>query len=127
MKNESQRQKRVAEQVKQIVAKGFYTSNLAGTELATRVTITNAIVSKDLKIAYVFYTLLGGYSSEEEVKEVTGILNAQAPEINTYIAKNMATKYTPKVRFEYDKTFEEANRVERLLDEVSPKRGSGNG
>lgn len=127
MKNESQRQKRVSEQVKQIVARGFYTSNLAGTDLATRVTISHVNISKDLKHAHVFFTLLGGYVSEEEVTEIADILNANAPEINTYLAKSMATKYTPKVTFFYDQTFEEANRVERLLDEVAPERGSGTG
>lgn len=131
MKNESQRQKRVAEQVKQIVARGFYTSNLAGTDLATRITITKVNISKDLKHGQVFYTLLGGYIAEEDIVQTTDILNTNTPDINTFVAKNMATKYTPKLRFFYDHAFEEANRVERLLDEVVPEpnseRGSGTG
>lgn len=127
MKNESQRQKRVAEQVKQIVARGFYTSNLAGTDLATKVTISNVNIAKDLKYGQVFFTLLGGPASELEIDEITNILNALAPEINTYIAKNMATKYTPKVQFFYDKTFEEARRVEQILGAVMPDQGPEKG
>ena len=127
MKTETQRQKRVAEQVKQIIAKGFYTSNLAGTDLATRVTITNVNISKDLKYGQVFFTLLGGYISQEDIDQVTDILNAHAPEINTFIAKSMATKYTPKVQFCYDEQFEEAQRVEELLDEVVPEKSQGTG
>ena len=127
MKTETQRQKRVAEQVKQIIAKGFYTSNLAGTDLATRVTITNVNISKDLKYGQVFFTLLGGYISQEDIDQVTDILNAHAPEINTFIAKSMATKYTPKVQFHYDQGFEEAQRVEELLDEVVPEKSQGTG
>ena len=126
MKTQTQRQKRVAEQVKQIIAKGFYTSNLAGTDLATRVTITNVNVSKDLKYAQVFFTLLGGAVGQDETAKVTDILNAHAPEINTFIAKSMATKYTPKVQFHYDTHFEEAQRVEALLDEVSSEKSPHN-
>lgn len=127
MKKESQRQKRVSEQVKQIIAEGLYTTSLSGTELAGQVTITNVNISKDLKHAHVFYTILGGYTTEDAIGEITEILNSHSREINTHIAKNMATKYTPKVQFFYDHTFEEASRVEQLLNEVSTERGSGTG
>lgn len=122
-KKESQRQKRVAEQVKQIIARGFYTTIFPGSDIPSRVTISNVNISKDLKHAHVFFTLLGGYTSEEDINQTTEILNSYQREVNTHVARNMATKYTPKVQFFYDHTFEEANRVERLLSEVSPTNG----
>lgn len=113
MKTESQRQKRVATQVKELVAEAFYTTNL-GSVCPVRVTLSEVKVSKDLKLAYIYFMALEGTSTKEQ-QELAALLNTCAKEVNTYIAKRLTTKYTPKVRFIYDEAYEAANKIDTLL------------
>ena len=115
MKTESQRQKRVATQVKEIVAEAFYTTNL-GSVCPVRVTVSDVRVSKDLKLAYIYFMVFEGAEPEMQ-RELEKILNMQAKEVNTYIAKQLTTKYTPKVRFMYDAAYEAANKIDVLIQQ----------
>ncbi len=125
MKSTSQRQKRVSELVRQLIAESFYDKDFSVVGITEKVTISAVTVSKDLKLAHVFYTLLNDGKSAADIKKLTKQLNEQAYTFNTYLARSMQTKYTPKVRFFYDETLEESSRVDRILSNISLKDVDG--
>lgn len=121
-KETSQRQRRIAEQVRQLVAEAFYQHDFSDVLAGEQLTISSSEVSRDMKLAKVFYTMMSGDKrTPAEIKTFTKALNEYAHVFNHYLAQNMHTKYTPKVRFFYDETFEEASRVDSLLSRLSQK------
>lgn len=121
-KETSQRQRRISEQVRQLVAEAFYQHDFSAVVGAEKVTISSTEVSRDMKLAKVFYTLMSGQqTTPAEIKTFTKALNAHAHVFNHHIAQNMQTKYTPKIRFFYDESYEEASRVDRLLSRLGQK------
>jgi ribosome-binding factor A len=82
-------------------------------------TITDVVVSPDLRDAAVYYSVLG---SEEEKKRTALVLARAVGFINSDIGKHMHIKFTPKVRFKYDATPAKASRVYELLDKLEEER-----
>jgi ribosome-binding factor A len=81
---------------------------------ATAVTIPEVRMSTDLKLATVYVMPLGG----SKVDEVVTALNTHKKYIRSVIAKAINLKFAPDVRFKHDATFDEATRIDRLLDSV---------
>ncbi|HEX9880057.1 MAG TPA: 30S ribosome-binding factor RbfA [Candidatus Binatia bacterium] len=79
------------------------------------VTLTGAQVSKDLKHARVYYSILGKDHSEEEVREglksATGFIRGR-------MARELKLRYAPALEFVYDETLATAVRIEELLRQV---------
>jgi len=79
------------------------------------ITIPEVRLSPDLKIATVYVMPLGGV----DMKPVIEALNRNRKYIRAEVAHTLDLRYAPDLRFREDETFEEATRIERLLD--SPK------
>ncbi|GBD45174.1 Ribosome-binding factor A [bacterium HR40] len=75
------------------------------------VTISEVRVSRDLRDATVFAAELGRPLSPTTL----AALAAAAPRLAGRLAREMHLKYAPRLRFVADRSFEEADRVERLL------------
>ncbi|MCB1682824.1 MAG: 30S ribosome-binding factor RbfA [Alphaproteobacteria bacterium] len=110
----SQRQLRVGEQIRHILSetlqRGHFHSEILIQE-AGRVTITEVRPSPDLKHARAYVMTLGG-------KQVEAILNALNDEAHTFqkeIGRKSNLKFTPKIRFVTDDSFDQAQRIEELL------------
>ena len=69
----------------------------------------------DLKLATVYVMPLGG----NDVKPVVEALARNKKYLRAAVAAALNLRYAPDLRFKEDKTFEEATRIDRLLD--SPK------
>ena len=72
-------------------------------------------MSPDLKLATVYVMPLGG----KDVAPVVAALDANKRFIRAEIAHVINLKFAPDLRFRQDVSFEEATRIDRLLD--SPK------
>ena len=79
------------------------------------ITIPEVRITADLKIATVYVMPLGG----EGVEEVLAALNRNKRFIRSEIARTVNLKYAPDIRFVFDEMFDEAARIDALLD--SPK------
>ncbi len=79
------------------------------------VTITRVKVSPDLKIASVYYTVLG--DDEQRAKTRTA-LSRSTPFIRNEIKPYIRMRWLPELRFFYDDTQEEADRIEQLLRKI---------
>jgi len=85
------------------------------------VTITKVKVSPDLKIASVYYTVLG---DEEQKEKTRTALRRSAPFIKKELKPHLRMRWLPELRFFYDETLDEADKIERLLKEIKDGNGT---
>jgi ribosome-binding factor A len=108
----SQRQLRVGEQIRHVLAGMLLEGRTHVEALEHRdVTVTEVRVSPDLKQATVFVTPLGG----QDVPGTLADLTAAAPMLRHELARELNLRFTPRLTFQADRSFDEAQRVERIL------------
>lgn len=112
MKEKSQRQIRVEQLVRQEVSSAII-RDLSGF-LPTPVSVVSVDVSKDLRYATVYYSCVDNNADLDEVQD---ILNRAAPSLNKSLGKTIHTKYTPRLRFRYDDSFDYAHGINTLIKE----------
>lgn len=118
-KGPTQRQLRVAEEIRHILADILRRGELRDPLLSgTPITISEVRISPDLKNATAFCMPLGGQNR----KEVLAALNRCRAFVRGQIGGRLNLRYTPDVRFQEDETFEEAERVDRLLQTDKVRR-----
>jgi ribosome-binding factor A len=118
----SQRQLRVGELIRHRIAEMLARSEIHDDTLATHViTVPEVRLSPDLKLATVFVMPLGG----EDVKPVLEALDRHKRFIRGEIAQAINLKFAPDVRFKFDETFDEATRIDRLLDSPKVRQDTG--
>ena len=117
----SQRQQRVAEEIRHVLANIIQRGELKDPQLMDlSVTVSEVRVSPDLKNATAFIAPLGGGSSEA----LATAMNRAAPFIRMRLGKELSLKYLPKVIFEADKSFDYAQKIESIL--AQSKNGNKN-
>lgn len=111
----SQRQLRVGEQMRHLLAEQLLRGDLHDPRLAGRsLTVAEVRVSRDLKSATVFTTELGGELS----REVATALQQASSYLGGWLARQMHLKYAPRLHFVADETFAHAAKIDRLLHEA---------
>jgi ribosome-binding factor A len=76
------------------------------------VTITGAKVTRDLKLARVYFNVLGGGGHRESV--LAGLRSAGGF-IRLRVGKDLKLKFVPAIEFYYDETEDQAQRIDDLL------------
>jgi ribosome-binding factor A len=79
------------------------------------VTVNDVEVAGDLKTARVFIGLLG---TSEQKKTALDLLNTHRPRIQSFIARTVVLKYTPRLSFVIDDSIDRGNRVLRIIEEL---------
>ncbi len=111
-KEPSQRQLRVAQEIKKIIAKFIdrgEVRNLQG--INALVTVTKVTVSPDLKYCTVWFITSNG----DYLQEVLGGLQLAANYFRKQVGTQTSLRYVPEINFRVDKTFEEIDKIEKLL------------
>jgi ribosome-binding factor A len=109
----SQRQLRVGEEIRHVLAEIFMRGDFYAEELSgISVTVTEVDVAPDMRNATAYVSPLGGAMKEVELAE---ILNGYAPEFNQMLAKKLIMKFTPRLTFSADNRFDYADKIEALL------------
>lgn len=112
----SQRMLRIGELIRHRLAELMARGEIHDDVLTAHViTIPEVRMSPDLKLATVYVMPLGG----NDVKPVIAALTRNKKFIRAEVATALNLRYAPDLRFREDETFEEATRIDRLLD--SPK------
>ena len=113
----SQRQLRVGEQLRHILSevlqRGHFT-NEALLNKAHTIIVSEVRPSPDLKHARVYVMSLNG----EAMDELLPALNEQAQVFQKEINKSSNLKFTPRVKFVTDTSFDEAQHIEEILKDV---------
>ncbi len=110
----SQRQLRVGEQLRHIIAETLQRGNFDDPALfdkAGQITIAEVRVSPDMKHATAYTSLITG----QDLQPVLAALNDSAYMFQQDINKKIKMKFTPKVRFVIDDRFDKAGRIEDIL------------
>ncbi len=84
--------------------------------LAHLVTVTEVVVSPDLRLAKVFISVLG---TEEEKKETMAGLNAAKGFLRHELRNRLTLRYVPDLDFRYDSSIEHGAHILALLKEVT--------
>ncbi len=109
----SQRQLRVGELVRHKLSEMLTRGEIHDDALqAFFITIPEVRMSPDLKIATAFVMPLGGGEMDGAVEA----LNRNRKFIRGEVAKAVALKFAPDVRFRADDSFDEAKRIDELLE-----------
>lgn len=82
------------------------------------VTITGVDVSADLGVARIFVRSMAG--GDELVRSLEG-LEAAAPFLRTSLGKVLHVRRVPELRFQEDRSYAGAQRIEEVLAEVLPE------
>ena len=116
----SQSQIRYGEVIRSLISEcllkeDFYDKNIS----MTSVTVSFVKMSKDLRIANIYFMPLGG----ELQNKLLEILNNNKYVFQKYISKaKLQSKFTPKIKFYIDDTFDEAEKISKLLSNTKVSR-----
>ncbi len=110
----SQRQLRVGEQLRHCIVetlqRGHFQNEIL-MEHAASVTVTEVRASPDLKNATVYVMSLGGL----HMNEILPALNDAAPYFQRELGHRVQLRFTPRLRFVRDESFDAAARIDSLL------------
>ena len=109
----SKRQIRFAELIRSIVSECLLVENFHSSNFEiSSVTISYVKMSKDLRIANIYLMPLGGENKELILDKI----NNQKYKFQKFLSKaKLNAKFTPKIKFYLDDSFEEAEKIEKLL------------
>jgi ribosome-binding factor A len=110
----TQRQLRVGEQLRHVIVQTLQRGHFHDEFLlvnASMVTVSEVKVSPDMKYATAYTTRLGG----GDIGEMLDALNGNAAVFQKDIGHEIRMKFTPKVRFVEDNSFENAMKIDSIL------------
>ena len=109
----SQRQLRVGELIKQSLGQIFLREEAKVPTIETKnITVTEVRMSPDLKNARAYVIPLGGKDSDKTVSILTEFSHL----IRKALSKKIDMKFLPRVSFISDKSFDYAEKIERLIE-----------
>jgi len=108
----SQRQLRVGQEIQKVVATAIEQGDVRSSEISDAfITITQVIMSPDLKYATIYLTTLNG----KNLGTVLEQLDADKWLFKKLIAAKLKLRYTPEINFRADDTFDEVERINKLM------------
>jgi ribosome-binding factor A len=108
----SQRQLRVAEEIRHVLSAVFLRGEFRDPELANeKVTVTEVRISPDLKAATAFVARLG----RTDIDALLPALKRAAPFLRTQVAHAMRLRVAPILSFQPDTSLDYAMRIDALL------------
>lgn len=108
----SQRQLRVGQEIQKVIATAIEEGDVRSSEIANAfITITNVIMSPDLKYATVYLTTLNG----KNLGIVLEQLDADKWLFKKLVANKLKLRFTPEINFRADDTFDEVERINKLM------------
>lgn len=115
----TQRQLRVGELVRRTLSDVLNRHEIHDTDLnRMSITVGEVRLSPDLKIATAYVLPLGGEGREAAI----AALSRNKYELRRAIAKGMALKYAPDLRFIADETFDRLDETRRLFSDEAVQR-----
>lgn len=113
----SQRQLRVGELVRKSLSECLIRGEIRDDLLeATVISIPEVRMTPDLSLATAYVMPLGAAGKE---KAIVHALNGHKKYLRGRLGRDVSMKHIPDLRFRYDETFDEASRIDALLN--SPK------
>lgn len=109
--------RRINEELRSVIASILMTE-LRDPRLAVGlVTVTNADISKDLRKALIWVSVMG---TDEQAKDAMAALEHSRGYIRKQLAEKMTLKYVPDLSFKHDTSGLYADKINRLLKSIDP-------
>ena len=122
-KTRSQRQLRVAEEVRHALVSIIQRGELRDPDLAgVSITVSEVRISSDLKNATAFVSRLGGGEDDVLVKA----MERATPFIRQRIGQELTLKFVPTIYFQADHSFDYAARIGEVLKSTTLHAGGEN-
>jgi ribosome-binding factor A len=86
-------------------------------------TITNVKMSRDLRVARIYFAISGGQQSVEEV--VRGFESARGF-VKRSLASKLGLRYMPELKFFYDDSFDYGAHINKILKSIETDNGPDN-
>ena len=107
-----QRQLRVGEELRHLLAELLERGDMRDPDLrGASITVTAVDVSPDLRNAIAFVMPLGG----QDEPRLLAAMRRAAPWFRARVGERAGLRHAPEIRFEIDRTFDEADRIGNLL------------
>lgn len=120
MKGRGGRHVRVAERIREEIS--LILQNRVKDPGAGAITVTDVTVTADLRMARVFYSVLG----DEEVRGAArDALRRSKGFIRRELGQALRIRYSPDLTFLYDGSYDKGVRIERLLRDTGDREGGG--
>jgi ribosome-binding factor A len=124
-KPQSQRQLRVGEEIRHALSDVFMRGECHHPLLSSAsITVSEVRLSPDLRNATAYFTPLAGHKK----KEILAALSEASGEIRHLVTKKIVLKFSPRISFRLDESFEHAGLIHQILmspdvqrDIASPK------
>ena len=105
----SQRQLRIGEQIKHLISEVIILGDFTNPKLRdVPITVTEVSLSPDLKNANAYVVFRNGNNIIKHLNQESFIFRKQ-------IAQKLKLRYVPKINFYLDKTFDYADKIQKLL------------
>ena len=118
----TQRQLRVAEEIRHVLAGLFERRDFRDPELAeAEITVSEVRIGPDLKRAVAFVSRLG----RPDVDALLPVLKRAAPFLRSQVAHALRLKFAPELTFQPDHALEYATKIDRLLHQPEVARDLG--
>lgn len=114
------RSKRVADNVRKQMSI-LLDEQLAGQNFSM-VSVTDVEMTRDLRHAKVFYSVLGDENARTEIQE---FLEENTRPLRGKLAQRMALKFVPELTFAYDSSLVEGMKIQSILTDLERERQSG--
>lgn len=105
---------RVREQIRRELAALFQRGEVHDPSISlSMLSITDVTLSKDMKYAVIFFTVMG-----QEIPEVLAGLKRASGFLRSKLGRNLGLRHAPSLRFEPDLSLIRADQIERLLSSI---------
>ena len=84
----------------------------AKNQLLKYVSITKVALTNDLSLATIWFTVIG---NQNEISATSKALEDAKGFLRSVLSKRIDTKKAPELKFKYDESFEQGNRIEQIL------------
>ena len=114
-KQPSNRRLKIGQQIRFLVSSFFIKEDFIFENFDSKnLTIVDVVLSSDLKNAKIFVST----NSISENKLFIDELNKKSKLIQRKIASNLTSKFTPKIKFLFDNSFEYSNKINSILETI---------
>ena len=115
----NQRQLRVAETIRRSLSDVLARGDVHDPDLnRLSITVGEVRTSNDLKVATVYVLPLGGIGQDDVIE----LLNRNKYELRKLVAKRLTLKFSPELRFQLDRTFDQMDETRRMLSQDRVRR-----
>ena len=111
----SHRQLKIGQQIRFLISNFLIKEDFVFEKFDCKdITVVDVVIGSDLKHAKIYVTINSKFENKLLIKE----LNSKASFIQHRIASNLSVKFTPKLKFFYDSSFEYSHKI-NIMNVVS--------